>query len=126
MLCRAAALLSAIAATLVLTLTLATTAQEPVGGEKKAVPDAAEQGKAESLIRKLFATKFKEAEGNKTAAQALAGELLSQGKATKDDDRLQFMAIKLASELAARPATTSWPWRPSRSWPRRSRWTPWT
>src|SRR5213079_2192286 len=41
------------------------------------------------------------AKTDKTAARALAAELLAQGKATRDDDRLQYMALKLASELAA-------------------------
>jgi len=42
----------------------------------------------------------------------LAAELLAQGKSTNDDDALQFVALKMASELAAGAATTPPPWKP--------------
>ena len=72
--------------TLLLALALPLSAQEPV--QRKTVPDAKTLSKAEATITKLFAAKFKEAKTNKTVAQALANELLAQGKATKDDDKL--------------------------------------
>ena len=48
-----------------------------------------------------YASQFKAARGDKATARDLAQELLTQGKATRDDFKLRFMALKLASELAA-------------------------
>ncbi len=97
---RIAALFAAVAAVSLLLAVVPMDAQEP--GLKKNVPSAEDQGKAEATISKLFAARFKEALTDKAAAQSLGGELLSQGKMEKDDDHLQFMALKLASELFAR------------------------
>src|SRR5262245_31993653 len=86
---RVAALVVAVATVLTLTLVVPMGAQEP--GVKKEVPSADAQGKAEATIKKLFATRFKEAETDKAAAQSLAADLLGQAKTEKDDDNLKFV-----------------------------------
>jgi hypothetical protein len=94
----AAALLAALA----MTLLPAPAAQEPGPEQKKDAPPAAAQAKAEALLTKLYAARLQTAATDRKIAQALAAELLAQGRATKDDDALRFVALRMAADLAAR------------------------
>jgi WD40 repeat protein len=75
-------------------------AQAPAA--RAAAPDAAEQARAESAIRKIFKDEYARAEGDAAAARELAATLLQQARATTDSPALRFVALREARDLAAR------------------------
>src|SRR5262249_23073382 len=88
-----------------LTLTAALLAVAWAGSQPPAdrspVPDPATQARAEALVNKLYGAEYEKAKKDPAAALALAGTLLRESKATKDDPVLRFAALGQARELAA-------------------------
>src|SRR5690349_18271681 len=69
--------------------------------DRAPVPDAAAQARAEALVKKLYGDEFENARKDTAAALALAGTLLRESRATKDDPALRFAALGQARCLAA-------------------------
>src|SRR5262245_45605115 len=73
-------------------------AQAPA--KKPPPPAAAAQEKALALIRSVFRADYDKARTDEAARRALAVTLLEEGKKTKDDAALRFVALQQAYELA--------------------------
>jgi hypothetical protein len=82
-----------------LALALPAGAQAPA--KKPPPPTAAAQDKALALIRSVFRADYDKARTDEAARRALAATLLEEGRKTKDDAVLRFVALRQAHELAA-------------------------
>src|SRR5262245_12649368 len=69
--------------------------------DRSRIPDLSTQTRAEALVKKLYGAEYEEAKKDPAAALALAGTLLRESKATKDDPVLRFAALGQARDLAA-------------------------
>jgi hypothetical protein len=94
----ASASLAALLLALAPRVALRANAQAPA---KKPPPSAAAQEKALALIRSVFRADYDKARTDEAARRALAVTLLQEGRKTKDDAALRFVALRQAYELAA-------------------------
>jgi hypothetical protein len=85
---------------LVLALRVALPAGTPAPAKKSQPPTAAAQAKALALIRSVFRADYDKARTDEAARRALAATLLEEGRKTKDDAALRFVALRQAYELA--------------------------
>jgi WD40 repeat protein len=89
------------ALSLVLPLVLVGVLLSAGGAAKTAVPSQAAQDKARKLVLEVFAEELASAKDS-AARSKLAGELLQQGRDTKDDLALRYVLLQEARDLAAR------------------------
>jgi WD40 repeat protein len=80
---------------------LAVTLIDAGGPAKLPVPDQASQAKARKLVLEVFQEDLKRADGPMELAK-LAGELLQQGRDTRDDQTLRYVLLAESRDLAAR------------------------
>src|SRR4051794_17840204 len=70
-------------------------------------PDAAAQAEARAVIEALFRADFAKARTDAAARRALALTLLEQGRQTKEDAALRFVALRQAFDLAVAAKETA-------------------
>jgi hypothetical protein len=69
--------------------------------KKEPVPDKESLAKAEGLIKDLYKAELAKVKDDADAGKKLAADLLQQGRDTRDDSALRFVALSLARDLAA-------------------------